>query len=190
MLSFLFEPASSGCQFVLFFTTFTSCSKRHFTNRCHVVYYTAQLLQFFSDRCQFSWISGKIVSIPTPRLSTVKSGQFINSIPHRTNKLFSLISKQYILISFTYLCFIPWSCTSPLNTGSTISFNVWGSSIFVSITIFCPFGPFACTLYIQKCRSFLFPPPPDDPAEVERRSIDGPSPSKSLSSIKRIFIVV
>ena len=87
MLSFLFEPASSGCQFVLFFPTFTSCSKRHFTNRCHVVYDAAQLLQFFSDRCQFSWISGKIVSIPTPRLSTVKSGQFINSIPRRTNKL-------------------------------------------------------------------------------------------------------
>ena len=87
MLSFLFEPASSGCQFVLFFTTFTSCSKRHFTNRCHVVYYTAQLLQFFSDRCQFSWISGKIVSIPTPCLSTVKLEQFINSIPCRTNKL-------------------------------------------------------------------------------------------------------
>ena len=86
MLSFLFEPASSGCQFVLFFPTFTSCSKRHFTNRCHVVYDAAQLLQFFSDRCQFSWISGKIVSIPTPCLSTVKLEQFINSIPCRTNR--------------------------------------------------------------------------------------------------------
>ena len=86
MLSFLFEPASSGCQFVLFFTTFTSCSKRHFTNGCHVVYYTAQLLQFFSDRCQFSWISGKIVSIPTPCLSTVKLERFFNSIPCRTTQ--------------------------------------------------------------------------------------------------------
>ena len=90
MLSFLFEPASSGCQFVLFFTTFTSCSKRHFTNRCHVVYYSAQLLQFFSDRCQFSWISGKIVSIPTPCFSTVKLEQFINSIPCKTNKLLDI----------------------------------------------------------------------------------------------------
>ena len=74
---------------------------------------------------------------------------------------------------------MPWSWTSPLKTGSTISLSTWGSSIRVSKLIFWPLGPLAWTLYCQKCLSFL---PPEEPVEVFNLEVEGLVPSKSLSS--------
>ena len=103
--------------------------------------------------------------------------------------LWTLYNLGYLCLKwFRYLCLIPWSCTSPLNTGSTMSESTWGSSILVSNVIFWPFGPLAWTLYIQKCRcSFLLPP--EEAPEVFSFDVDGLVPSRSLSSKKEKLII-
>ena len=53
VLRFFLETTGTRSQFVFFFATFASSAEGHFTDRCQVVDYLTQLIEFFTDSRQF-----------------------------------------------------------------------------------------------------------------------------------------
>ena len=132
MLSLFLKSTSSRSQLVLFLSTFATGSKRLFADRCQVVNDLAQLIQFLANGRQLFGVGCQVVTVTSPGFTTVR------------NKIFEFSrQKSEVVKKSHYLCLMPCILTSPLNTGSTMSFNLCGSSIFVSKLIFCPLGPLA-----------------------------------------------